>query len=259
MAELRAEHEEEIEAAHEKHMNHLDAVMAGHEAALSTAKSMLGEEMEMAQEHHATSLAALTTERDAIMAERDSWEQEARHWQAQARELEAQAQGVGSRPDLGQATGERSNSNEAGGGMEAAAQAEAEYEAAEAAAKAERRRKLREIHGDPEEYRERSNSALPAHLRPEEAGGGMEAAPPAKHFPPRSPATEILENAGPEGLADYLEQHPQSPRRIQGEMKGVSLLGRAAEVEAEYEAADAAAKAERRRKLREIHGGLVHN
>ena len=51
--------------------------------------------------------------------------------------------------------------DEAVGGV---ALAEAEYEAAEATAKAERARKLREIHGDPEEYREllteRSNSAL---------------------------------------------------------------------------------------------------
>ena len=39
--------------------------------------------------------------------------------------------------------------------------------AAEAAAIAERTRKLREIHGDPEEHRERSQSALPSHLRME--------------------------------------------------------------------------------------------
>ena len=43
----------------------------------------------------------------------------------------------------------------------------AEYATAEAAAIAERTRKLREIHGNPEEHRERSQSALPSHLRME--------------------------------------------------------------------------------------------
>ena len=42
---------------------------------------------------------------------------------------------------------------------------EVEFEAAEAAAKVQRARRLREIHGDPEEFRERSHSALPAYLR----------------------------------------------------------------------------------------------
>ena len=124
-------------------MNHLDAVMASHEAALSTAKSIVGEEMEMAKEHHAASLAALTTERDAIMAERDSWEHEARHWRSQARAWQAQAQGLGEERDNRQAAGGLSDSalptylptEDAGSGMEAEAQAEAEYEAVEAAAK----------------------------------------------------------------------------------------------------------------------------
>ena len=46
--------------------------------------------------------------------------------------------------------------------------------AAEAAAKTDRARRLREIHGDPEEFRERSHSALPAHLRLADAVGEAE-------------------------------------------------------------------------------------
>jgi len=39
------------------------------------------------------------------------------------------------------------------------------------------------------------------------------------------PAHQILEDGGPAALKEYLENNPQSPKRIQGEMKKMSLLG----------------------------------
>ena len=41
-------------------------------------------------------------------------------------------------------------------------------------------------------------------------------------------AEALLDEGGPQGLETYLQQHPNSARRIQGELRGQTLLGRAA-------------------------------
>ena len=71
---------------------------------------------------------------------------------------------------------------------------------------------------------------------------------PKSESPPREepavmskPTAEyLLANKGAEGLTEYLEENPQSPKRIQEEMRNISLLGGCYNVTSDSKAATTA-------------------
>ena len=67
-------------------------------------------------------------------------------------------------------------------------------------------------------------------------GGGGELEAEEECSSPKSPAKLLLKERGAPGITQYLEEQPQSARRIQDEMRELSMLGGAGgELEVEEE------------------------
>ena len=93
----------------------------------------------------------------------------------------------------------------------AAVVAEKAADAAKLTAEEEiREAKRKEMFGDPDEYRSRSESALPEHLRTSASTA--------------TSAEAIIKASGAAGITQFLQEHPEEAARVQHEMKSLNML-----------------------------------